>query len=410
MGAKLMTCLYVFRRPALLVLWFLSASLTFAMEADGEPSLPTGPWTFETGALSLTLALEEGGAQGPHFVAQIHQGLEHLGNTEALQITLRRLGGREERYRLEATGPGRFESFAAVGEPHAFTGELFFPEASPKPLAFEQVEAQTAITPALQEELGIHLATASGQTLTPRAEAYGRLRLPPRAERPVQARFPGVITAAQGQLGAWVDAGTPLFTVESNQNLKRYEVRAPSAGELTGTLHGVGELVLGGEALATITDWRVLWAELEAYPALAAQLTPGLEVTLYDAEDRPLAQGPITRLGSALSAAQALPFYVELANPEGTLRPGQWVRAEVALPSREAAVAVPRSALQRYRNGEAVYIFAEERFEVRPVTLGARDGQWVEIRDGLRPGTRYVADHSFVLKADIEKAGAAHDH
>lgn len=405
-----MSCLFVFRRPALLVLCLLSASLTFAMEADGDPSLPTGPWTFETEAISLTLALEESGAQGPHFVARIHQGLEHLGDTQALQITLRRLGGREERYRLEATGPGRFESFAAVGEPHAFTGELVLPQASGKPLAFEQVEAQTAITPALQEELGIRLATASGQTLTPRAEAYGRLRLPPRAERPVQARFPGVITAAQGQLGAWVEAGTPLFTVESNQNLKRYEIRAPSAGELTGALHGAGELVLGGEALATVTDWRVLWAELEAYPALAAQLTPGLEVTLYDAEDRPLAQGPITRLGSALSAAQALPFYVELANPKGTLRPGQWVRAEIALPSRDAVVAVPRSALQRYRNGEAVYIFAEERFEVRPVTLGARDGQWVEIRDGLRPGTRYVADHSFVLKADIEKAGAAHDH
>jgi cobalt-zinc-cadmium efflux system membrane fusion protein len=405
-----MTCLIVFRRTALLVLWLLSASLSFAMDADGEPTLPTGPWTFETGPLSLTLVLEEGGAQGPHFVAQIHQGLEHLENNEALQITLRRLGDREERYLLEATGPGRFESFATVGEPHAFTGELLIPEVSAKALTFEQVEAQTAITPALQKELGVRLATASGQILTPRAEAYGRLRLPPRAERPVQARFPGVIVAAKGQLGTWVEAGTALFTVESNQNLKRYEVRAPSAGALTGALYGVGELVLGGEALATVTDWRVLWAELEAYPDLAAQLTPGLEVTLYDAEDRLVAEGPITRLGSALNAAQALPFYVELANPEGQLRPGQWVRAEVALPSRDAVVAVPRSALQRYRNGEAVYIFADERFEVRPVTLGARDGQWVEIRDGLRPGTRYVADHSFVLKADIEKAGAAHDH
>jgi cobalt-zinc-cadmium efflux system membrane fusion protein len=42
--------------------------------------------------------------------------------------------------------------------------------------------------------------------------------------------------------------------------------------------------------------------------------------------------------------------------------------------------------------------------------LGARDGEFAEVLGGLEPGTRYVTEQSFLLKADVEKSGAAHDH
>ena len=50
------------------------------------------------------------------------------------------------------------------------------------------------------------------------------------------------------------------------------------------------------------------------------------------------------------------------------------------------------------------------RYEARPVTLGRRDSEWVEIEQGLAPGARYVTANSYLIKADIEKSGAAHDH
>ena len=37
-------------------------------------------------------------------------------------------------------------------------------------------------------------------------------------------------------------------------------------------------------------------------------------------------------------------------------------------------------------------------------------GEWVEILGGLDPGARYVTENSYVIKADIEKSGASHDH
>jgi cobalt-zinc-cadmium efflux system membrane fusion protein len=42
--------------------------------------------------------------------------------------------------------------------------------------------------------------------------------------------------------------------------------------------------------------------------------------------------------------------------------------------------------------------------------LGERDGEWVEVLGGIDPGTPYVVGQSFLIKADIEKSGASHDH
>ena len=42
--------------------------------------------------------------------------------------------------------------------------------------------------------------------------------------------------------------------------------------------------------------------------------------------------------------------------------------------------------------------------------LGTNDGEWVEVLSGIKPGTSYVSENSFLIRADIEKSGASHDH
>jgi cobalt-zinc-cadmium efflux system membrane fusion protein len=42
--------------------------------------------------------------------------------------------------------------------------------------------------------------------------------------------------------------------------------------------------------------------------------------------------------------------------------------------------------------------------------LGRRDSDRIEVLGGLEAGTRYVTTNSYLLKADIEKSGASHDH
>jgi len=50
-----------------------------------------------------------------------------------------------------------------------------------------------------------------------------------------------------------------------------------------------------------------------------------------------------------------------------------------------------------------------DRLAMRPIKTGASDARWTEVREGLRPGELYVSVNSFIVKADIGKAGAEHE-
>jgi cobalt-zinc-cadmium efflux system membrane fusion protein len=99
-----------------------------------------------------------------------------------------------------------------------------------------------------------------------------------------------------------------------------------------------------------------------------------------------------------------------LPNTEGRWLPGMTVEADVAVAERQVPLAVRESGLQRFRDFTVVFAQVGDAYEVRMLTLGARDGEFAEVLSGLKPGTRYVTAQSFLIKADIEKSGASHDH
>ena len=57
-----------------------------------------------------------------------------------------------------------------------------------------------------------------------------------------------------------------------------------------------------------------------------------------------------------------------------------------------------------------VFARVGDTYEVRMVDLGRRDAERAEVLGGLAAGTVYVSENSYLVKADIEKAGASHDH
>jgi cobalt-zinc-cadmium efflux system membrane fusion protein len=73
-------------------------------------------------------------------------------------------------------------------------------------------------------------------------------------------------------------------------------------------------------------------------------------------------------------------------------------------------VAVLREAVQRLGERDFVFVAAGNQFEAHPVALGRGDARHVEVVSGLEAGQRYVAAGSFVLKAEVGKSGAGHDH
>ncbi len=82
----------------------------------------------------------------------------------------------------------------------------------------------------------------------------------------------------------------------------------------------------------------------------------------------------------------------------------------VRIAEHPVPLAVKRSGLQSFRDFTVVYAQIGDEYEVRMLDLGRQDREWIEVLGGLEPGTRYVTENSYVLKADIEKTGATHDH
>ncbi len=78
--------------------------------------------------------------------------------------------------------------------------------------------------------------------------------------------------------------------------------------------------------------------------------------------------------------------------------------------SWKSPLAVRTRALQPFRDFTVVYAKVGDTYEVRMLDLGRRTEEWTEVLGGIEPGTTYVVDGAFLIRADIEKSGASHDH
>ena len=97
-------------------------------------------------------------------------------------------------------------------------------------------------------------------------------------------------------------------------------------------------------------------------------------------------------------------------NNNGHWRPGMHVKAAVTTAIRPVPLAVSTSALQNFRDQQVVFSRQNNTFKARPLQVGERDDQFIEVLNGLEAGSEYVTENSFLIKADILKGGAAHVH
>ena len=169
-------------------------------------------------------------------------------------------------------------------------------------------------------------------------------------------------------------------------------------------------MTTGDAPLFVIADLSRVWVELDVFARHIGQVKPGQTVSV-ETLDGARIEGRIDWVSPlALHASQSVQARVILDNAEGRLRPGQFVRAQITTAEHSAALAVRQSALQLFRDFQVVFARFGETYEVRMLELGRQNGEWAEVLGGLKPGSEYVTGNSYLIKADIEKSGASHDH
>lgn len=195
------------------------------------------------------------------------------------------------------------------------------------------------------------------------------------------------------------------------EGLTRYEVRSPIDGIVTEKNLAAGEAVKEDANVFTIADLSTVWAEMTIYPKDLASVKLGQKVTVRAGALNAQAEGRVAYVGALVGEqTRSAKARVLLQNPERSWRPGLFVTVDLVQDESEVPVAVAVEAIQALRDWKVVFGRFGDVFEARPVELGRSDGKTVEVLSGLAPGTRYAASNSFVLKADLGKAGASHDH
>jgi cobalt-zinc-cadmium efflux system membrane fusion protein len=326
-----------------------------------------------------------------------------------LRIELERLGNRVETF--EFTPREDFlRGRGAVGEPHSFDVRVTARyRGRDYHWQYENHEGRTRIPADIAHDAGIATEIAGPASLRETLRLTGRVRTDPDRLSRVRARFPGVIRKLHRTLGDTVQAGATLATVQSNESLQDYTVRAPIGGLIVVRNARVGEAT-GEEPLFVITDLSEVWVELDVFgrdlPRVRA--AQAVEIETFDGYRATGVIDWVTPLTA--HASQSVSARVRLPNPDGALRPGQFVQGRVTVAEHDLALAVRQSAVQRFRGFQVVFARFGETYEVRMLQTGRHNREWLEVLGGLEPGTEYVTANSYLIKADIEKAGASHDH
>lgn len=274
---------------------------------------------------------------------------------------------------------------------------------------YDSPEAVVVIAADMAAASGMKMAAVSGGALHEKLSLYGSIQPDPEHMRDVSARFPGIVRSVSVQVGDAVRKGQTLATIESNESLQVYAVTAPIAGTITARLTNPGESA-GATELFEIADFSSVWAELSVFPRDRGRLKAGQMVSITAADGAGRGSGIISFVSPVGAANQALTTRVVLDNGNGQWTPGQFVNASVTVGESSANLVVPMTAVQSFRNWDVVFVAEGDRYQAQPVKLGRQDGENVEVLSGVTPGARVVVVNSYLVKADIEKSGAAHDH
>lgn len=163
-------------------------------------------------------------------------------------------------------------------------------------------------------------------------------------------------------------------------NLEYTEIRAPFDGVVQGVAMVIGEIVGTGAQFCTVTNNDRLEAAVNVLEADLGDLATGRPVLLAVAATGDTLRARIDVISPTLDqASRTCEVLIRFANPEGRLRPGMFVRAQIAGVVYRDRLLVPKDAVLVRDNRPLVFKREDDRARWLYVDTGLQNDQWVEI-------------------------------
>ncbi|PCH97645.1 MAG: secretion protein HlyD [Gammaproteobacteria bacterium] len=408
------------RLPILtLVSTFLLASLmtSFPNYASSQPTVvevevekgPNRGRMLRKGDFAIELAIFETGVPPEFRVWATADGKAINPSMLDLNVKLTRLGDVVDDINFFKEGE-YLRGDMVIYEPHSFTVALSAKyQGKAYSWQYDNFEGRTRIDVKMAEAMEISTEIVGSSTFHETIEVYGKLTLPSDATSNIYARFDGLVKKVHVKLGDVIKKGQLLLTVESNESLQSYQVLSPQKGILS-AVHVTSGEQSKGRILLAVTNDETLVAELAVFPLDLSKVSIGAKTNLNINGVEEKRSGKIESRVLKIRDDQAKLFRVLVNNSDSLLSEGAFVTAKIEIGSFEVEMAVKRQALQSFRDFTVVYAKVGNEYEVRMLELGRIVGDEIEVLGGISLGTEYVTENSYILKADVEKSGASHDH
>lgn len=272
-------------------------------------------------------------------------------------------------------------------------------------------EGITAMPNGSLERFGLSLLTAGPQTIIAGLQVSGRIVPLDEKLAHVSPRFAGVVREVRARVGDYVKPDTLLATIENNQNLQTFNLRPAISGVVIKRHATLGESVSEQSVLFVVADLSEVWAEFAVYKQDVDSVKLGNQVRVFIASHLAPESGeviffsPVTEERTQSRIARVL-----LKNPDPHFSPGAFVSGTIVTTENSVPLAVRSDAIQQIEGRDVIFLREGDRFEPRPVVTGRSDETYTEVIKGLTPGDQYAAGNTFLLKAELGKSEAEHEH
>ena len=177
--------------------------------------------------------------------------------------------------------------------------------------------------------------------------------------------------------------------------LSKMKITAPFDGIIVDIpYYTEGEKVGANSDMVQIMDYRTLTMEMSLPGKQMGQVNPNQQVRVvnYTMPDKVL-PGKITQVSPALDPeTRTFKATVNIDNPNLTLRPGMFVKAEIIVASKDSSIVIPKDIMLARRNRKTVFIVERGFARERTIDEGLSNPDEVEVVSGLNQGERIVVD------------------
>ena len=249
---------------------------------------------------------------------------------------------------------------------------------------------------------------------------------------------------------------------ESRKPSSRVRIESPQGGRVIEKLVAEGDYVQAGEPLYRVADLATVWLMLDLFPDDASVVRFGQRVTAQISSDpEKLFVGRVAFIDPIVDKkTRTVRVRVELANPDGTLKPGDYAKARIAVPAlpqptiydpelagkfispmhpqvirdepgacpvcdmdlvsttelgfsptplpEQRQILVPRNAVLTVGDDSVIYVeVGPGRFEIRRISVAAYTQTHAAVSAGLEAGEVVATDGNFLLDSQSQLIGNA---